>query len=92
MIDVIAPHPLGTLRFTNCRVPTSAVVGEPGKGLRVALGTLDVFRTSVGAAALGFARRALDEAVALIDAKAAKGPAKGKGKAKRKAPAKKKKA
>jgi acyl-CoA dehydrogenase len=63
MIDVIAPHPLGTLTFTNCRVPADAVIGEPGKGLRVALGTLDVFRTSVGAAALGFARRALDETV-----------------------------
>jgi alkylation response protein AidB-like acyl-CoA dehydrogenase len=63
MIDVIAPHPLGTLTLTNCRVPAEAVIGEPGKGLRVALGTLDVFRTSVGAAALGFARRALDEAV-----------------------------
>ena len=63
-IDVIAPHPLGTLTFTNCRVPADAVVGEPGKGMRVALGTLDVFRTTVGAAALGFARRALDEAVA----------------------------
>jgi len=66
MIDVIAPHPLGTLRFTNCRVPESAIVGEPGKGLRVALGTLDVFRTTVGAAALGFARRALDEAIAHV--------------------------
>ena len=62
-IDVIAPHPLGTLTFTNCRVPAEAIVGEPGKGMRVALGTLDVFRTTVGAAALGFARRALDEAV-----------------------------
>ena len=66
MIDVIAPHPLGTLRFSNCRVSSDAIVGEPGKGLRVALGTLDVFRTTVGAAALGFARRALDEAVAHV--------------------------
>jgi alkylation response protein AidB-like acyl-CoA dehydrogenase len=65
-IDVIAPHPLGTLTFRNCRVPIDAVVGEPGKGLRVALGTLDVFRTTVGAAALGFARRALDEAIAHV--------------------------
>ncbi|HUF47533.1 MAG TPA: acyl-CoA dehydrogenase family protein [Vicinamibacterales bacterium] len=63
MIDVIAPHPLGTLTFSDCRVPAEQIVGEPGKGLRVALGTLDVFRTTVGAAALGFARRALDEAV-----------------------------
>ena len=63
LIDVMAPHPLGTLTFTNCRVPADAVIGEPGKGMRVALGTLDVFRTTVGAAALGFARRALDEAI-----------------------------
>ena len=63
-IEVIAPHPLGTLRFTDCRGPADRVVGEPGKGMRVALGTLDVFRSTVGAAALGFARRALDEAVA----------------------------
>lgn len=62
-IDVIAPHPLGTLTFRNCRVPAANIVGEPGKGMRVALGTLDVFRTTVGAAALGFARRAFDEAV-----------------------------
>ena len=66
MIDVLAPHPLGTLRFTECRVPAGAVVGERGKGMRVALGTLDVFRTTVGAAALGFARRALDEAIAHV--------------------------
>jgi acyl-CoA dehydrogenase len=62
-IDVIAPHPLGTITFTDCCVSESAVVGEPGKGMRVALGTLDLFRTTVGAAALGFARRAFDEAV-----------------------------
>ena len=62
-IDTIAPHPLGTLRFTNCRVSGDRVVGEVGRGLRVALGTLDVFRTTVGAAALGFARRALAEAL-----------------------------
>src|SRR5690606_10588309 len=63
-IDVMAPQPLGTLRFEGCRVGADALVGEPGKGLRVALGTLDVFRTSVGAAALGMARRALAEALA----------------------------
>jgi acyl-CoA dehydrogenase len=62
-IDVIAPHPLGTLVFDGCRVDSDALVGEAGAGMRVALGTLDVFRTTVGAAALGFARRALDEAV-----------------------------
>jgi alkylation response protein AidB-like acyl-CoA dehydrogenase len=62
-LDLLAPHPLGTLRFERCRVPASALIGEPGRGLRVALGTLDVFRSTVGAAALGMARRALDEAV-----------------------------
>jgi alkylation response protein AidB-like acyl-CoA dehydrogenase len=62
-LRAIAPHPLGRLEFRGCRVPASARVGEPGKGLRVALGTLDVFRSTVGAAALGFARRALQEAV-----------------------------
>ena len=72
-IDVLAPHPLGTLTFTDCRVPSDAVVGDPGKGMRVALGTLDVFRTTVGAAALGFARRAQDEAVAHVKQRVAFG-------------------
>lgn len=63
-VAVIAPHPLGTLTLTGCRVAADALVGEPGKGLKVALGTLDIFRPTVGAAALGFARRALDESVA----------------------------
>jgi alkylation response protein AidB-like acyl-CoA dehydrogenase len=63
-VDLLAPHPLGTVTLRECRVPASALVGEPGKGLRVALATLDVFRATVGAAALGFARRALAEAVA----------------------------
>jgi acyl-CoA dehydrogenase len=72
-IDVIAPHPLGTLTFTDCRVPADAIVGETGKGMRVALGTLDVFRTTVGAAALGFARRALDEAIAHVKQRVAFG-------------------
>jgi len=62
-IDVMAPHPLGTVAFDGCRVPAGALVGEAGKGLKVALATLDVFRPTVGAAALGFARRALDEAL-----------------------------
>lgn len=62
-INVIAPHPLARLRFTNCRIPTSQRVGAPGDGFKVAMRTLDVFRTSVAAAALGFARRALDEAL-----------------------------
>ena len=62
-IDVIAPHPLARLRFTNCRVPLGQRIGAPGEGFKVAMRTLDVFRTSVAAAALGFARRALDEAL-----------------------------
>ncbi|MEO8336231.1 MAG: acyl-CoA dehydrogenase family protein [bacterium] len=65
-IATIAPHPLATLHFDECRVPVTRVVGEPGRGLRVALGTLDVFRSTVGAAALGMARRALDEALAYV--------------------------
>jgi acyl-CoA dehydrogenase len=63
-IDVIAPHPLARLRFDGCRVPASQRIGEAGQGFKVAMATLDVFRTSVAAAALGFARRALDEALA----------------------------
>jgi acyl-CoA dehydrogenase len=61
-IDVIAPHPLGLLRFTDCRVPADAQLGKPGEGFKIAMATLDIFRSTVGAAALGFARRALDEA------------------------------
>jgi len=62
-IDVIAPHPLATLRFDNCRVPLSQRIGGPGEGFKVAMATLDVFRSTVGAAALGLARRALSEAL-----------------------------
>ncbi len=65
-IDVIAPHPLGTISFENCVVPGGALIGKAGKGLSVALGTLDLFRPTVGAAALGFARRALDEAMSWV--------------------------
>lgn len=61
-IPVISPHPLATVRFTNCRVGGERLIGQEGKGFAIAMGTLDLFRTSVGAAALGFARRALDEA------------------------------
>ena len=63
-IEVIAPHPLARLRFTQCRIPASQRLGEAGQGFKVAMATLDVFRTSVAGAALGFARRALDEALA----------------------------
>ena len=62
-IDLIAPHPLARLAFRECRVGPEALIGEAGQGFKVAMATLDVFRTSVGAAALGFARRAFDEAI-----------------------------
>ncbi|MCT9810157.1 acyl-CoA dehydrogenase family protein [Acidovorax sp. Be4] len=62
-INVIAPHPLARLEFTACRIPAAQRIGAPGEGFKVAMRTLDVFRTSVAAAALGFARRALDEAL-----------------------------
>jgi acyl-CoA dehydrogenase len=62
-IHVSAPHPLARLRFNRCRVPLSQRLGTAGEGFKVAMRTLDVFRTSVAAAALGFARRALDEAL-----------------------------
>lgn len=63
-IEVIAPHPLARLRFRDCRVGADRLLGSEGDGLKIALGTLDIFRTTVGAAALGLARRALDEATA----------------------------
>ena len=62
-INVIAPHPLATITFDNCRIPTTAMLGDSGDGFKVAMATLDVFRTSVGGASLGFARRAMDEAI-----------------------------
>jgi acyl-CoA dehydrogenase len=65
-IDVIAPHPLARLKFAHVRVPTSALIGTAGEGFKIAMATLDIFRATVGAAALGFARRALDEAVARV--------------------------
>jgi acyl-CoA dehydrogenase len=63
-IDTIAPHPLARLRFSACRVPAANRLGAAGQGFKVAMATLDIFRTSVAAAALGFARRAFDEALA----------------------------
>ena len=62
-IKLIAPHPLARLRFDGCRVPASRLLGAPGDGFKIAMATLDVFRSTVGAAALGFARRALDAAL-----------------------------
>jgi len=63
-IDIVAPHPMATLRFTDCRVPVANLLGAPGEGFKLAMRNLDVFRTTVAGAALGFARRAFDEALA----------------------------
>jgi len=63
-IEVIAPHPLATLRLSACRVPADRLLGQPGEGFKIAMATLDAFRSTVGAAAVGFARRAMDEATA----------------------------
>jgi acyl-CoA dehydrogenase len=63
-IDTLSPHPLATLAFEDCRVPMSQRLGAEGEGFKIALRTLDVFRTSVAGAAIGFAQRALDEALA----------------------------
>ncbi len=62
-LEAIAPHPLARLELNNCRLPKSAMIGRPGEGFKIAMSVLDIFRSSVGAAALGFARRALDETV-----------------------------
>ncbi|MGN6154963.1 MAG: acyl-CoA dehydrogenase family protein [Sphingomicrobium sp.] len=62
-IDVIAPHPLARLKYDNVRIPADAIIGEPGEGFRIGTETLNLFRVTVGAAALGFARRALDESL-----------------------------
>ena len=62
-IETIAPHPLARLAFSDCAVPSENRIGREGEGFKIAMATLDVFRSTVGAAALGFARRALDDAV-----------------------------
>ncbi|MYK30487.1 MAG: acyl-CoA dehydrogenase, partial [Boseongicola sp. SB0670_bin_30] len=62
-LETIAPHPLATLDFDAVRIPAAAMIGEPGQGFKIAMSVLDVFRSTVAAAALGFARRALDEAL-----------------------------
>jgi len=71
--QVIAPHPLATLRFTDCRIPKTALIGARGAGFKIAMSVLDVFRSTVAAAALGFARRALDEALARVSARQVQG-------------------
>ncbi|MEM8754368.1 MAG: acyl-CoA dehydrogenase family protein, partial [Pseudomonadota bacterium] len=65
-LDVIAPHPLARLSFEDCRIPADALIGEEGQGFRIAMSVLDVFRSTVAAAALGFARRALDESLTRV--------------------------
>ncbi|PIE10361.1 MAG: acyl-CoA dehydrogenase [Rhodobacterales bacterium] len=72
-LDVIAPHPLATLTFTDCRIPASAMLGAPGQGFKIAMSVLDVFRSTVAAAALGFARRALDEALTRVTTREVQG-------------------
>jgi acyl-CoA dehydrogenase len=62
-IEVIAPHPLARLKYDNVRIPADALIGEPGEGFRIGMETLNLFRVTVGAAALGFARRGLNEAL-----------------------------
>lgn len=61
--EMIAPHPIGELEFKSCKVPAEDMIGKQGDGLRLSLQTLDMFRASVGAAACGMARRALDESL-----------------------------
>ena len=65
-LETISPHPLARLQFENCRIPASRRIGEAGDGFKIAMATLDVFRSTVGAAALGFARRALDVTLARV--------------------------
>jgi len=67
--EVIAPHPLARLAFEDCRVPADAMIGRPGEGFKIAMSVLDLFRPTVGAAALGFARRALDETLERAEAR-----------------------
>jgi acyl-CoA dehydrogenase len=74
-LETIAPHPLARLRFADCRVPASAMLGTSGQGFKIAMSVLDVFRTTVAAAALGFARRALDEALARVTERQIQGAA-----------------
>ena len=68
-IPLMAPHPLATIRFTDCRIDADRILGAPGEGFRIAMATLDVFRSTVAAAALGFSRRALDEAATRTSAR-----------------------
>ncbi|MGI4812999.1 MAG: acyl-CoA dehydrogenase family protein [Janthinobacterium lividum] len=64
--EMIAPHPIAGFTLTDCRVPAGNLIGGPGEGFKAAMATFDIFRTSVGAAAIGMARRAMDEALARV--------------------------
>ncbi|MEO1919973.1 MAG: acyl-CoA dehydrogenase family protein [Paracoccaceae bacterium] len=72
-LETIAPHPLAKLSFTDCRIPASALLGQSGDGFKIAMSVLDVFRSTVAAAALGFARRALDEALDRVSTREVQG-------------------
>ncbi len=72
-LETIAPHPLARLRFDGCRIPATALIGAQGQGFRIAMSVLDVFRPTVAAAALGFARRALDEALGRVSSRQIQG-------------------
>jgi len=72
-LETIAPHPLATLGFEGARIPASAMIGQSGQGFKIAMSVLDVFRSTVAAAALGFARRALDEALARVSSRNVQG-------------------
>jgi acyl-CoA dehydrogenase len=74
-LEVIAPHPLATLKMKGVVLPEEALIGKPGEGFKIAMSVLDVFRSTVGAAALGFARRALDEALGRVKARRIQGQA-----------------
>ena len=72
-LETMAPHPLATLRFSDCRIPASALIGAPGQGFKIAMSVLDVFRSTVAAAALGFARRALSETLQRVTTRRVEG-------------------
>lgn len=68
-LETVAPHPLARLSFEDCRIPAADMIGQPGQGFRIAMSVLDVFRPTVAAAALGFARRALDESLSRVQSR-----------------------
>ena len=68
-LEATAPHPLARLQFDQCHVPADALIGDAGAGFKIAMSVLDVFRSTVGAAALGFGRRALSESIARVRAR-----------------------